>query len=290
MVSPLENRFEKAPRPARMICFQPRAPHPANFAGFAVMDTYLKISSPDVRFLADTHFRDRLLAGEDERRRAFRSFLDGLPSESALFLLGDIFDFFFEYATVVSKRYFDIFTALYNATQRGVEIHFLGGNHDYWVRDFLSEELGITLHGDEVLIDCQGRKVLCTHGDMFMPGDDNYKMIRSVIRNRFVVRAAKILHPDLMDAIAGGVSQTTRRRNHTNHLEDMAKRLADAARSRCFAKENDIFIMGHVHYPLHRIDNGREFMIVGDWIKDFTYARIKDGKLSLEKFKYEKQD
>ena len=97
------------------------------------MNAYLQISSPDVLFVADTHFRNRSVDGESERRRCFYDLLAGLPDYAEVFLLGDIFDFYFEYGSVVTKRYFDVFQAFYDCSQRGVKLHFLGGNHDYWV-------------------------------------------------------------------------------------------------------------------------------------------------------------
>ena len=135
------------------------------------MDSYLSIPCSELYFLADSHFRDGRIPEEAERRCRFVHFLSQIPDNSAVFLLGDIFDFYFEYATFVSKRYFDIYDALYRTTSRGVDVHFLAGNHDAWYTDFLTNDLGITSHGEDVFVESQGRKIWCTHGDLFMPGD-----------------------------------------------------------------------------------------------------------------------
>ena len=252
-------------------------------------DPYKKISASETIFVADSHFRDRRLPGEARRRAAFARLLEAVPSDGAVILLGDIFDFYFEYASVVSKRYFDIYNALYQCSSRGVDVHFLGGNHDYWFNNFLQDEIGVTSHGEHLFAECQGRRIWCTHGDLFMPGNQSYKTIRSILRNRHVIAAAKIIHPDLMDAIAKRVSYGSKSRNRGS-IEDMAKQLAERPTHQFFSRTNDVFAMGHVHYPLHQRKNGNDFLIVGDWITQFTYGKMKDGRISLETFSSEVTD
>ncbi|MFQ5512686.1 MAG: UDP-2,3-diacylglucosamine diphosphatase [Candidatus Krumholzibacteriia bacterium] len=245
------------------------------------MDSYSHISSRQLFFLADTHFSNPKLEAEAGRRRRFIGLLDSVPQGSTLFLLGDIFDFYFEYGSVVLKCYFDILHALRRSVDRGVAIHFLGGNHDYWVGTFLSEEIGIVLHGgDDIFLESQGRRICCSHGDLVQPDDGNYRTIRAIIRNRHVVKVARLLHPDLMKAIATRVSNGSRKREHD--LCATATRLGEMAPREFFSKGNDVFIIGHVHYPFHRVYDGKDFMIVGDWIQGCTYGKLEDGKLSLE--------
>ncbi|MDH3216779.1 MAG: UDP-2,3-diacylglucosamine diphosphatase [Candidatus Krumholzibacteria bacterium] len=248
------------------------------------MDDYLQIASPEVYFLADSHFCNQQLHGEAERRKLFVDFLEGLADNSALFLLGDIFDFYFEYASVVPKRFFEIFRSLSECGVRGVEMHFLGGNHDYWVGDFLQNQIGIRVHSDDFLVQSQGRKIRCTHGDLLIPDDRGYRTLRAVLRNPLLIELAKILHPDLLTAIASGVSKGSKKRKRRAQ-EEMANHLADIAKENFFKWDNDVFVMGHVHYPLHRNQDGRDFVIIGDWIDNFSYARLHEGKLSLERFK-----
>jgi len=200
-----------------------------------------------------------------------------------VFLLGDVFDFYFEYRSVVPKRYFDVLHAMYECTRRGAQIHFLGGNHDYWFGSFLREDIGLIPHGDDVFFRCQGRKIWCTHGDLFMPGDAGYSVLRSILRNRLVIAAAKILHPDLMDALASRVSDGSKRRNRRS-VEDMAHRLAARPPEDFFCRANDVFVTGHIHYPLHQVIQGKDLVIVGDWITQFTFARLRDGRISIETF------
>lgn len=261
----------------------PRGPlHPAP-TGTDMHDGSIKIQSDHVYFVADSHFRDGRIPEETERRARFMRFLASIPEDATLFLMGDIFDFYFEYASVVPKRFFNLFKALHDCTGRGVDIHFIGGNHDYWTGSFLPEDLGITVHPDDVLIECQGRRVICAHGDYQMPGERSYKLMRAAMRNPLMIALAKIIHPDLMDAIAARVSSGSKKRKRRTQ-EQIANYVADMAFDQFFVRGNDAFVMGHVHYPLHRTHAGRDFLILGDWICRFTYAHLIGGRLSLETF------
>jgi len=247
------------------------------------MTDYPEVSGDDILFVADTHFRSREVPGEAARRDRFISFLRGVPDGGVLFLLGDIFDFYFEYRSVVCKRFVDLFAALMDCRDRGVTMHFLGGNHDYWVGRFITHDLGITVHENEILFSAQGRKIVCAHGDLVMPGDTGYKILKTIIRNRFVIGASRWIHPDIMDAIARGVASGSRRISKTPQ-EPQAIKLAEVSHRKFFSRGNDAFVMGHIHHPLLDSRGGRDFLLVGDWIESFTYGKLSDGKLTLERF------
>jgi UDP-2,3-diacylglucosamine hydrolase len=122
------------------------------------------------------------------------------------------------------------------------------------------------------------------HGDLVMPRDYGYKALKSVIRNRAVIAIARSLHPDLLDAIAGGVAHGSRALFGVAQ-EKRARAVADHAWRHFFQRGNDAFVMAHVHFPLHETRDGKEFLIVGDWIEHFTFARLTGGRLRLESFK-----
>ena len=247
-------------------------------------DSPLVLNSPDVRIVSDTHFQNPGVRGERERRERFIHFLDGLPANCELFLLGDIFDFYFEYRSVVSWYYLDVFDAIRRTTGRGIRTHFLGGNHDYWVGDRFATELGVILHDIDILIETQGRRVVLAHGDLVMPRDYGYKVLKSVIRNPLIIGAARWIHPDLLAAIARGVSHGSRE-YLSIPWEKRARAVTAHAWDHFFKRGNDAFVMGHVHYPLHETRNGKEFVILGDWLEHFTYARLTNGRLRLETVK-----
>jgi len=253
------------------------------------MTDFKAISNNDIRFVADTHFRSREVPGEARRRDVFIRFLRSLPEGAALYLLGDIFDFYYEYRSVVGKRFVDLFAEFLACGERGIEMHFLGGNHDYWVGDFITEGLGMTLHWNEILICAQGRKIVCAHGDLAMPGDWGYKFVRPFIRNRLLIGASRWIHPDIMDAIARAVA-TGSRKMSKEPQEANARRVSERAHREFYTRGNDAFIMGHVHYPLLDSRDGNDFMLVGDWFESFTYGRLSDGELTLNCFTDEVRD
>lgn len=242
------------------------------------------IAADDVRIAADTHFRDRAIPGEAERRLRFARFLDSVPKGAFLVLLGDIFDFYFEYRSVVPRRFLDVYEAIARTSARGVDTRFLGGNHDYWVGEFFARELGVRVHQNEIRIEAQGRKLVLAHGDLVMPRDYGYKVLKSVIRNPAVIAVSKWIHPDVLDAIAGGVAHGSRKYFHVAQ-EKRARAVADHAWGHFFDRGNDAFVMGHVHFPMHETRAGKEFLIVGDWFEHYTFARMTDGRLRLESFK-----
>lgn len=246
-------------------------------------NTPLVLHSPDIRVVADTHFRDLQAPGESERRERFMRFLDSLPAGSVLFLIGDIFDFYFEYRSVVSRRYLDIYAAIRRTTGRGIPVHFLGGNHDYWVGDFFTADLGMVVHERDIVIEAQGRRIVLAHGDLVMPRDYGYKLLKNIIRSRLVIGLAKMVHPDLLDAIATGVSHGSRK-YLTIPQEKRARAVMAHAWDHFYTRGNDAFVMGHVHYPVHETRDGREFLILGD-LEHFTYARLTAGRLRLETVK-----
>lgn len=243
--------------------------------------TFEPVASGDVRIVGDTHFRARSIPGEAERRERFIRFLDAIPAGAYLVLLGDIFDFYFEYRSVVPRRFLDLFDAIARTTSRGVDTHFIGGNHDYWVGDFFARDLGVRVHDKEMRIECQGRKLVLAHGDLVMPKDYGYKLLKGVIRNPAVVAVSRWIHPDVLDAIAGGVAHGSRALFNVAQ-EKRAKAVAQHAWAHFFERGNDAFVMGHVHFPLHETRDGKEFLIIGDWIEHYTFVRMTNGRLRIE--------
>jgi UDP-2,3-diacylglucosamine hydrolase len=237
----------------------------------------------EVLFVSDAHFENRAVDGEAERRERFISFLRQAPSGSAVVLLGDIFNFYFEYRTTIPKRYFDIYHAFSECYRRGVQLHFLGGNHDYWTRNYFTSELGIIIHKKEIRLASQGRKLICVHGDLAQRGDVGYKILRAIIQNRVVIAAASLLHPDMLEAIAAFVSSKSKSQQRASH-ESAARALGKSASKRFFHEENDVFVMGHIHFPHHVQEGGKDFLILGGWLEHFTYGRLVDGRITLEKF------
>ena len=243
--------------------------------------------SDTVFFVSDTHFKYHS-TGEKERekRNLFLRFLETCTGASRVYLLGDIFDFWFEYRSAVPSFYYDILHGLYKLAEAGTRIFMTGGNHDYWLGDFLPDVIGVEILEDETTESIQGHSITMTHGDMLVPGDYGYRVLKTLTRSRFAVNLARALPPDLLYALARGVSRTSK--SITNKKTGFfAETISSVAREKFFNNGNDVFIMGHVHMPMMRHYDDKTLIILGDWVEHTSYLRLEEGVFSLESFQSE---
>jgi UDP-2,3-diacylglucosamine hydrolase len=237
-----------------------------------------------VFFTSDAHFRfDATDPWERSRRDRFRSFLMSIRGASRLYLLGDIFDFWFESRGFVPRIYDDILEALADLKASGTAIHICGGNHDWWLGPHITDTLGFSVLPPIATHEMQGLRVTMTHGDSLLPGDLAYKTLKVIIRSRAVVALAREMPPRLLFGFARRFSKASKAVT-TARTERSARALIAMAPSSFYKWHNDIFIMGHVHYPhLERFGN-RTFAIIGDWERHFSYLALEDGVLSLRRY------
>ena len=235
-------------------------------------------------FLSDTHFKYHMKDPHEKRKRAlFREFLQSIAGASHLYLVGDIFDFWFEYRSVIPRYYSNVLEAIGRLAESGTEIFITGGNHDYWFGSFLPDTFGVKVLPPVAIHDIQGRRVMITHGDDLLPGDYGYKALKACIQSRPVVALSKLLHPDLLYAFASSFSRASKGLTH-GKTEACADRLAGMAVENFFNDGNDAFIMGHIHLPRIMDFDGKTFIILGDWETHFSYARLEDGRFTLERY------
>lgn len=238
-------------------------------------------------FISDTHFK---FNSNDLREKVKRSlFLDFLKANhgiSRLYLVGDTFDFWFEYESVIPTYFFDILNGLARLRESGTKIMITGGNHDYWLGSFISDKLGLTILPDEVTHDIQGRKVTINHGDTLMPGDYSYKLLRTIIRSRPAIWLARLLHPAILFRFASWFSRTSKEFTSAGTKRN-AEHLFSIAESTFFDRGNDTFVMGHVHLPGIRQYGEKTFAILGDWERHYSYLRLTGGQFSLENLQSE---
>jgi UDP-2,3-diacylglucosamine hydrolase len=221
--------------------------------------------------VSDTH----LGAVPPATERAFRQFLEREASGAAgLLINGDLFDFWFEYRTVIPRKHFRVLGALASLVESGVPVWFVGGNHDAWGGGFLQDDVGITLLEGPITMDLAGRRTLIAHGDGVGAGDLGYRILKSVIRSRPTVGAFRLIHPDWGAWIADRVSTT----EHKAELTDTTG-LSRARPIRAWAKEKlledeglDLVVAGHSHVPeVEEVAPGRFYANSGDWVRHRTY-------------------
>ena len=232
-------------------------------------------------FFSDVHLGlDSPETEKQKENRLLGFFRTILPTSEQLFILGDLFDFWFEYATVIPKGFHRTLAALQEFTDRGIPVHYLAGNHDFWMGDFFQKELGMVLHFDPFEITVGGKRIYFHHGDGLARNDTGYKLLKPVLRNRVNIRLYRWLHPDIGVRLARGSSRTSRQYTSTKHYGE-EEGMIDSARL-YIARGADIVMMGHRHKPsLLRIDRGT-YVNLGDWITYNTYAELNNGAIQLK--------
>ena len=232
---------------------------------------------------ADVHLK--VTPAERSTREAFIEFLHSFretPLERVI-ILGDLFDFWFEYRHVIFSGYFDVLRALAELRDAGAELHLICGNHDFWAGRFLEDELGLVVHPKEYRCELAGRDTLFIHGDGINPKDRAYRLYKKVARSRSAVGLFRLVHPDWAMKFAQGASRSSRALFSPEDPSDSAESRA----LRKFAKKTlaggnaEIVICAHAHYPLHEIyptPTGEGLYInTGDWLAHRTYL-LWDGE------------
>lgn len=239
-------------------------------------------------FISDVHLG--LGAREQEREKEDRllAFLKAIiPSAERLFIVGDLFDFWFEYRTVVPKGFHRTLSALQDLTDHGIPVEYLAGNHDYWIGDFFAAELGMLLRFKPYEMTLQGKRVYLHHGDGLAKNDLGYRMIKPILRNRWSIRAYRLLHPDFGVLLARRSSRTSRAYTSTKDYGDEEEGMLAFAR-RKILDGVDIVVMGHRHKPRIMPVEGGTYVNLGDWINFFTYGEMVRGRMSLNTWNGEK--
>lgn len=212
---------------------------------------------------------------------AFIEFLEHVGKEGrSLLLVGDLFDFWFEYGPVIPGRHFRVLAALADLVDAGIPVTLMGGNHDAWGGRFLREEVGVAFHPDQLRTEIGGRQALVAHGDGVGRGDLKYRFLKAVLRSPITTTAFRILHPELGLRLAGAVSTTEAKVYQDSSAPGRARYIEEWARERLREEpELDLIICGHSHLPaVVEIEPGRYYLNAGDWIRHDTYITVRPGE------------
>jgi UDP-2,3-diacylglucosamine hydrolase len=238
-----------------------------------------------VYFLSDAHLGASFLHDNEERERKLVAFLERIaPNCSALYLLGDMFDFWFEYKRVVPRGHVRFLGALARFSDAGIPVHFFTGNHDAWAFNYLARECGVILNDNNGWIIMGGKLFLVGHGDGLDPTDKKYLFLKRVFRSRFLQRAFRLLHPDIGIRLARAWSTHSR----MGHVESPSYRGDDHegivlyCKSVLQRRHVDYFIFGHRHLPVDiPISPTSRYINTGDWITHFSYATFDGTTLEM---------
>ncbi|HHM01583.1 MAG TPA: UDP-2,3-diacylglucosamine diphosphatase [Caldithrix abyssi] len=235
-------------------------------------------------FLSDVHLDFIDTAPEREKREQFAAFLKKISADvTHLYLVGDLFDFWFEYKYVIPKAFFEFLKIFSDMTARGVEIHYLAGNHDFYAGTFFEEHLGMRTWPDSYEFELGGKRFYLYHGDGIGKKDGAYRVLKKILRNRLNLRLFRWLHPDLGIPLARRLSGSSRHyTSQLNHLRDESDYKAFAGQR--FSEGFDFVMMGHRHNPLVHEKDEHRYINLGDWIRYRTFAYFNGKELSFMRF------
>lgn len=245
----------------------------------------------NVYILSDAHLGSLAIDHSRMHERRLVRFLDDIKHKaSAIYLLGDMFDFWYEYKYVVPKGYTRFLGKLSELTDMGVEVHYFTGNHDIWMYGYLEEECGVILHKKPETVDIYGKVFYLAHGDGLGDPDSRFKFIRKVFHNRFCQHLFSSLHPRW--GMWFGLEWARRSRMKRADAKEPPYMGEDKEELVLYTKEYmkthpdiDFFIYGHRHIELDlMLSRKTRMMILGDWITQFTYAVFDGEHLFMEDY------
>ncbi len=242
------------------------------------------VSKDVVYFISDVHLGLGDKSQRREREQRLLAFFERIRNDAnCLYIVGDLFDYWFEYKTVLPREFFRTLTALDALRKSGLRIEYVMGNHDFGHQNFFEQELDIPIYREDIEREHQGLRFYIAHGDGKVYNDQGYLILRAILRNRFNIKLYQWLHPDIGISLASNTSTKSR---HYTDAKDFGKPdgLADFAEKKIEAGF-DIVVMGHRHEIKDRSytfgsHTGR-YINLGDWLSNNSFGRLSNGTFEL---------
>ncbi|MBL1212805.1 MAG: UDP-2,3-diacylglucosamine diphosphatase [Ignavibacteriae bacterium] len=231
-------------------------------------------------FISDIHFG--LLSREEEikRERLFVRFLQFAGKEAkALYILGDLFDYWFEYNRVIQKGFFRTLTAMQDLAEQGVEIHYLIGNHDFLHKDFFEKEIGAVLYKDPISVELNGKKFFLGHGDGLVKNDLGYKILKKVLRSKITQKLYSLLHPDLGIWLASSTSKSSRDYTGKKNYGEIDGLFEAAAEK--IDEGYDYVLFGHSHNRKFKKYKNGIYINLGTWLEQPCYGKFEGSSFEI---------
>ena len=246
-------------------------------------------SGKKIYFLSDFHLGAPDHTSSLEREKIIVRFLDEIKNKAAeIFLVGDMFDFWYEYRKVVPKGYVRLLGKIAELSDAGIPMHFFAGNHDMWMRDYFLKEFNIPVYYEPKEFDRNGKKFLIGHGDGLGPGDHGYKRLKKIFRNPACKWMFGVLPSRLGMGLANYLSRRSREQTGSSEevfLGEDKEWLIIYSKEMLKKKYFDFLVFGHRHLAIdYRLQNGSRYINLGDWIHYFTYAEFDGEKLELKSY------
>jgi UDP-2,3-diacylglucosamine hydrolase len=243
-----------------------------------------------IYFASDFHLGVPDAQSSLAREKRIVAWLDTVKQDAhSIYLMGDIFDFWFEYKHAIPKGFIRLQGKLAELRDAGLPIYFFTGNHDMWLFDYFEKEMGIVIYRQPVLLEVNKKKLLIGHGDGLGPGDHVYKILKKFFNSRVCQWLFARIHPNLGIAIAQYWSRQSRISN-TKNEEKFNGEEKEFLFSYCKELEqqqhHDFYIFGHRHLPLDlKINDQSRYINLGEWVHFDTYAVFDGNDMELKVFK-----
>lgn len=242
-----------------------------------------------IYFASDFHFgTDGDLPTLAREKLVVRWLEEIADTAEQIYLVGDIFDYWYEYGSVIPKGYSRFFAQLRRLIDQGVDVQFFTGNHDLWMSSYFTTEFGIPVRRRPIELELQGKKLLIGHGDGLGPGDTGYKLMKKVLSNKVCQWLWSLVHPDLALYIMRKTSSTSRKlgtdKAQFGGLE--SEWLAQYAERKQSQLQRDYYVFGHRHLPIaYELSDGvGKYINLGDWLHHYTYGEMENGILTIKKY------
>lgn len=251
-----------------------------------ILDINLQ-ANKKIYFISDMHLGAPEYEKSLKREQKLIRFLQSIEQDAhAVFLVGDTFDFWFEYQHVVPKYFIRFLAKLIDLKEKGIELYIFTGNHDLWLRDYLQKEVGAKIFYSKVELQLNNKALLVAHGDGLGPGDKKYKFLKKIFTNPVCQWLFRWLHPDIGIKIA----QWWSRHSFTDPSIEVFKGedkewLLQYCKRKLLEKHYDYFVMGHRHLPMEiKLNDKSKYINLGDWIVNSHYAVFDGVEMQLNKF------
>jgi len=244
------------------------------------------VNSHKIYFASDFHLGVPDYESSLEREKKIVRWLDEIKHDATeIYLLGDVFDFWFEYKRAIPKGFVRLQGKIAEITDAGIPVYYFTGNHDMWVFDYLPKELGMKLCRGPIQKQYNSKKLFIGHGDGLGPGDNGYKFLKKVFANKLCQWLFARLHPNFGIWLAGYSSGVSREEIENLEFFGDEEHLVQFCKKTLETEYFDYFIFGHRHIPLDlEVGKNSRYINLGDWIINFTYAVFDGDKMELKKF------
>jgi len=244
--------------------------------------------SKRIYFCSDNHLGSPNRNLSLEREKIFITWLDQIKADAqAIFFLGDLFDFWFEYKKVVPKGFTRLFGKLAELSDSGIDLFFFVGNHDCWIGNYFEDELGVNVFHKKVDLNIDNYNILIGHGDGLGPGDNKYKFLKLLFRNPILKKLFSFIHPDIGISLGSFLSQKNKILSGSEKVFESEDKemLFSYCKDVLKTKYYHFFIFGHRHIPLELdLGNNSKYFNTGDWITHFSYLVYDGNSFNLNYF------